>query len=370
MKNIFILFLIFVLGCGFVFAKNASDVYSLNSDSILFVNTQDALGTGVVLKEDGTFVTCFHVIATADYVKVKTKNGEEYKVDGYKYIDPNNDVAILTLKTTKTFRPIKISTQNPKVGEKVYAIGNPKGIKFVFSDGMINQIHNDIIQFSAPISSGSSGGALLNSEGELIGIVSFQYDPSVSQNLNFAIQNKYFSGHIEDKKNSNSKNLVWTDFLISKANKKQYENYAEYAASSKDKELLYRYLKPVSTKNKVDVEDYAKWGTRVFMHYMASGSDGKQELKEASRWYKLSAKNEKHLELSYYGLVLTAVLDNNKKAFDEYIIKLKPYTKSYKTIEKSLNKIADCEDKDLKCNASALENIRKRMIKLYNKEYK
>ena len=369
MKKFFISVLLLLFGCSFSLAKSASDIYNVNSESILFVSTQDTIGTGVLLKEDGTFITCFHVINGADYIKIKTKNEKEYNVNGYKYIDPNNDIAILTLKTTNTFKPIKISEKTPKVGDKIYTIGNPKGIKFVFSDGMINQINKDIIQFSAPASSGSSGGALLNSEGELIGIVSFQYDPSVSQNLNFAIQNKKFLEHIDDKKILNSKNLVWTDFLVSKANKKLYEDYADYAIKSEDKELLYRYLKPVSIKNKVPIDDYAKWGTRVFMHYMTSDIASKQELKEAARWYKLSVKNEKHLELSYYGLVLTAVLEGNQKNFNEYSEKLKSYNKSYKTIEKSLNKISQCKDNDSKCSASALENIRKRMVTLYDKEY-
>lgn len=169
----------------------------------MYIQTQDSSGSGVILKEDGTFLTCFHVIANADYIIVKLEDGSMYSVNGFKYINPLSDVAILTLDTTRKFKPIKINPNNKlKIGEKVYAISNPQGLQFVFSDGMINQYTKDYIQFSAPISPGSSGGALLNSNGNLLGIITSQYNLSDAQNMNFALPNEYYISKINNKKNS------------------------------------------------------------------------------------------------------------------------------------------------------------------------
>lgn len=139
-----------------VFNKNsASSIYKNNVVSILYIETQDSSGSGVILKEDGTFVTCFHVIANADYIMAKLEDGSIYYVNGFRYINPLSDVAILTLDTKREFIPITINpVNNLNVGEKIYAISNPQGLQFVFSDGIINQYTKDYIQFSAPISSG------------------------------------------------------------------------------------------------------------------------------------------------------------------------------------------------------------------------
>lgn len=123
---------------------------------------------------------------------------------------------------------------NLRVGEKVYSISNPKGLQFVFSDGMINQYNKDYIQFSAPISSGSSGGALLDNQGYLLGIITSQMNPSVYQNINFALPNKYFLSKINNNVIANYKNLNWTKFIIDNADKEQFKIYTNYAFNKKD----------------------------------------------------------------------------------------------------------------------------------------
>ena len=147
-KIIFVLlFILFSFGYNYVLAStqemhnySPSVIYSKNVSSVVYIQTQDSSGSGVILKDDGTFVTCFHVIANADYIIVKLEDGSMYYVNGFRYINPLSDVAILTLDTKRKFVPISInSTNDLKVGEKVYAISNPQGLQFVFSDGMINQ---------------------------------------------------------------------------------------------------------------------------------------------------------------------------------------------------------------------------------------
>ena len=69
-------------------AVSATQIYNKNVHSMLYITTQSKQGSGVILGEDGTFVTCFHVIADADYINVKAQDGSVYPVNGFKYINP------------------------------------------------------------------------------------------------------------------------------------------------------------------------------------------------------------------------------------------------------------------------------------------
>ena len=225
-KIIIILFLLIITSFNSIKAEvkqeiSANKIYEDNVSSVLYVETQDTTGGGIILDEEGTFATCFHIIANADYIKVKTHEGKEYKVTGYKYVNPVDDIALLTIRSNKKFIPIKYKKENNiKVGDNVYTISNPQGLQFVFSSGMINQITKELIQFSAPSSSGSSGGALLDNEGYLIGIITAQYNPSNTQNINFASKISYFLPYINKKKKVNSKNIIWTDFIAENSTEK------------------------------------------------------------------------------------------------------------------------------------------------------
>ena len=94
---------------------------------------------------------------------------------------------------------IKVADIIPAIGEKVYTIGSPRGLDNTFSSGEISQKRNNgkILQISAPIDHGSSGGVLLNVYGEAIGITSAGYDDS-GANLNFAININIIKPYIQD----------------------------------------------------------------------------------------------------------------------------------------------------------------------------
>lgn len=200
--------------------SRTTTIYKTKVKSVVSIKTQDTSGSGVIVKDDGTIVTCFHVIANADTILVSLEDGSIYHVNGFRYINPLSDVAILTLDTTRKFIPIN-TTQNYNIGEKIYTISNPQSLNFVFSDGVINQITKDYIQFSAPISGGSSGGALLNKSGNLLGIITSQLIPSKAQNINFALPNKYFVSMINNPTVINENNLPWTEFLVERPDEEQ-----------------------------------------------------------------------------------------------------------------------------------------------------
>ena len=157
--------------------------------------TNNNVGSGVIFSEDGYIVTNFHVISGNQFTKVKLSNGQEYEanlIGG----DRNADIAILKITATNALKPIKISDSNDlKIGDKVLAIGNPYGIGISVSSGIVSATGRDygnpyleLIQTDAAINPGNSGGALINENGNLIGINTKIFSRTGAyQGLGFAI---------------------------------------------------------------------------------------------------------------------------------------------------------------------------------------
>ncbi len=154
-----------------------------------------SIGTAFLIKEDGVAVTCFHVVEDAISVKAKFPDGEEYFVSGIIDKDEKRDIALIRVKC---FREnfLTIIADEPKVGSQAFVIGAPRGLEFSISDGIISQVQDLVgmknYQFTCPVSPGNSGSPLINSQGNVIGVVSWQIVEG--QNLNFAIPSKYILG--------------------------------------------------------------------------------------------------------------------------------------------------------------------------------
>lgn len=335
-----------------------ADIYKQKVKSMLYIEAPNAKGgsqgSGVILNSDGTFVTCFHVIAKADYIKVKTTNGEEYYVDGFKYINPLEDIAILTLNTTKKdFVPITIPYGYSQVGEKVYTISNPQGIEFSFSDGMISQFSQENIQFSAPSSPGSSGGALLNNRGDLLGIISWQRTDG--QNINFATPNSYFIPKMYNKPIKNLGNKKWSEFVLSNAGEEQYKLTVQYAFKWADYVLLYQYLKPYVDLSNYPHELYALAGFVALSAYFTESD--KSMLQDAISWYEKSLSYNIHEELS--SLALFSMYSLNYSENESKIEKLIPIAMKYPTFQSLMMEGSKCKENDNKC----FEDLGGQMVK-------
>lgn len=137
-----------------------------------------ATGSGFVSFDDGTLITNEHVIDDAAYIIAYS---DQYKAShmltNLKTVDKQKDIAILEFETKANVTPLKYSIDNTLLrGQPVIAIGSPKGIINTVSSGNISNIvyySNEIpdcIQFTAPISPGSSGGALFDEHGNVIGL--------------------------------------------------------------------------------------------------------------------------------------------------------------------------------------------------------
>jgi S1-C subfamily serine protease len=150
-----------------------------------------ALGTGFLVRPDGVIVTNYHVIATGNVAVVKFVDGTVSPVDGVLAADKVRDLAIVKIHG-RTFRTLTLGNSDQiQVGEEVVAIGNPLGLELSVSNGILSGVRRDekeggkLLQVTAPISHGSSGGPLFNMFGEVIGINAMFLEGG--ENLNFAI---------------------------------------------------------------------------------------------------------------------------------------------------------------------------------------
>lgn len=158
-----------------------------------------ASGSGVLINKNGYIVTNFHVIRDASFYAVRLEEEEEprFTKELIKY-HPENDLALIRIDPVNR-RPIPLCQGKKLVrGQKVVAIGSPLGLLNTVSDGIIAGFRKfdevSMIQFTAPTSHGSSGGALLNLYGELIGIVSAGFDEG--ENLNLAVDYETLRGFL------------------------------------------------------------------------------------------------------------------------------------------------------------------------------
>ena len=172
------------------------EIYEKVNDAVVviiaydFNNEPKNQGSGVVLNEQGYVVTNYHVFAGCERLEIKhyDKTIPYSDIIG---IDVEKDLLILKIEDN-IFPSIQLANVDElKVGQRIYAIGSPLGFENSMSEGIISGLRNvymlerNFIQITAGISSGSSGGAVVNSEGELIGISTFTIKDG--QNLNFAI---------------------------------------------------------------------------------------------------------------------------------------------------------------------------------------
>ena len=137
-------------------------------------------GTGCVIRSDGVILTGSHVIEGAKEIDVTTSDGKVYKASVLAKMGKNKDLALLKIAPKSRLKTISFGdSSDVKVGQKVLAIGNPFGFSGTLTSGIVSRIDyaKGRIQTDAAINPGCSGGPLLNSQGEVIGIPQSIYNP-------------------------------------------------------------------------------------------------------------------------------------------------------------------------------------------------
>lgn len=168
-------------------------IFDRYNSAVFMVYTSDGVkgyqGSGFFINEHGVAVSNYHVFQGTNKGNEQIKcigSDNIYKVESVIADDEENDFIIFKVNCSNT-KYIPIANSKPKVGEKVYAIGSPMGLTNTFSSGEISQWRgNNLMQISALIDHGSSGGALINEFGQVVGITSGSFADGSQANLNYA----------------------------------------------------------------------------------------------------------------------------------------------------------------------------------------
>ena len=179
--------LVFISSPVFAFGnveKNPVSIYEKINPAIVTVDSQipDGLscGTGCIIDKSGVILTSAQVVDIGKTVVVTMSNGQNYDAKVLKHLGDNKDIALLKIDAKKDLKTVKLGNSSKvKVGQKVLAIGNPFGFSGTLTQGIVSRIDyaKNRIQTDAAINPGSSGGPLLNTNCDVIGINQAIYNP-------------------------------------------------------------------------------------------------------------------------------------------------------------------------------------------------
>ncbi len=203
------------------------------------------LGSGFFISQNGDIITNYHVIQGASSAEVKTSDGKTYPITYIVAEDEQSDIIRLSVDVpSKYVLPLSLSKAIPEVGERILVYGSPLGLEKTVSDGIVSAVREipdfgKIVQITAPVSPGSSGSPVLNMQGEVIGVATFQMVEG--QNLNFAIPSERITNLTltKEKKTSITEELFEQE--------KKDEKDSDYVWKAYDKALYF-----------IDKEEYEK----------------------------------------------------------------------------------------------------------------
>ena len=199
--------LLSVIASPTAIAQELVDVVKKVEHAVVRIETDRKLGSGVMVDDRGFVFTNFHVIDGASRAKIIFRSGESAEAEGYLAVDQARDLAILQIPKLAKPKALPLSSDAPQIGEKVAAFGNPQGLSFSTSEGIVSAVRSGKevretigdgayrrlgfgdnatwVQTTAAISGGNSGGPLVNMKSEVIGLNT--WSKTDGQGLNFAI---------------------------------------------------------------------------------------------------------------------------------------------------------------------------------------
>lgn len=257
-----------------------------------YIDTTVLNGSGFLLSEDGYIATNYHVVEQIDSLIVKTSDGNFYNAE-LLMADEQHDFAILKIidSSGMKFPFVKLGNSDEvKAGQEVFAIGSPLGFEYTISSGIVaavrenekvsfqdpytyttkEKIFEKVIQMTAPISPGNSGGALFNKRGEVIGITTYTYIGY--GNLNFAIAINSYKDLI---KLAETKDFALNEELMTKKEESIFNSNYKIASGLKS-QLSYDWYY-TKTKDTMKIVD---------SFYVRQDSINKMNLVKAELYYQ------------------------------------------------------------------------------------
>ncbi|MEK7833793.1 MAG: trypsin-like peptidase domain-containing protein [Acidobacteriota bacterium] len=188
-------------------AKSPGEIAREQSQAVVIVEALDdrggviSQGSGFIVTPGGAIVSNLHVVQGAAMLRVKLPSGDVYKTSDLVDVDDTKDIAIIKIKGFKLPAVSLGDSDKAETGDSIVAISSPEGLVNSLTTGVISGVRrldtHRVFQITAPISRGSSGGALFNSNGEVIGVVTYLLKSG--QNINFAVPINYARGMIGDQ---------------------------------------------------------------------------------------------------------------------------------------------------------------------------
>ena len=170
--------------------------------SVVTIRTETSQGTGFIISSEGYLVTNAHVLVGSKTYNAITYAQETKKAELIGY-DPELDLALLKIDGEYSALPLANSDET-QIGEKVIAIGNPLGLQFSVSEGIVSAVHrlgidgktSAYTQTDAALNPGNSGGPLINKQGKALGINNFKIGGS--ENIGFALESNYIKQAVNE----------------------------------------------------------------------------------------------------------------------------------------------------------------------------
>jgi len=179
----------------------SEQIYKIASPAVFLINVYDRdgehvkHGSGFFISEDGLAITNYHVVVGGAALRITMYDGQELEVAGIYDFNRFEDSAMIRIHGDG-FPYLEIADTELRTGATVYALGSPLGLQASFSRGIVSQARREVegmnfIQLDAAISTGSSGGALLDSFGRVVGVTTATMVGA--QNINLAVPIEYFT---------------------------------------------------------------------------------------------------------------------------------------------------------------------------------
>jgi len=187
-------------------SSTSSDFSSVIGDaikSVVTVRTDISQGSGFIIANNGYVVTNAHVMEGANAAGIITYDGKLHQVSRVGE-DTEMDIILLRIIDGAGYSPLQLeNSDNVQIGQKVIAIGNPLGLQFSVSEGIISAVNreglngiNAYLQTDAALNPGNSGGPLIGTNGKVVGINNFKIGGS--ENIGFALESNYIKNAVNN----------------------------------------------------------------------------------------------------------------------------------------------------------------------------
>jgi len=187
-------------------SSTSADFSSVIGDaikSVVTVRTDISQGSGFIIANNGYVVTNAHVMEGANAAGIITYDGKLHQVSRVGE-DTEMDIILLRIVDGASYSPLQLeNSDNVQIGQKVIAIGNPLGLQFSVSEGIISGTNreglngiNAYLQTDAALNPGNSGGPLIGTNGKVVGINNFKIGGS--ENIGFALESNYLKNSVNN----------------------------------------------------------------------------------------------------------------------------------------------------------------------------